>query len=47
MAALCAECSHWLYFYPNCPHEMTDGSCTRCGWNGSVSAYVKSLKPAT
>jgi predicted RNA-binding Zn-ribbon protein involved in translation (DUF1610 family) len=46
MASLCPECSHHLYGYPNCPHEATDGRCKRCGWDGSVSPYVASLKSA-
>ena len=44
MAGLCPECAHHLYSYPACDHEMTDGRCAKCGWDGSVSAYVKGLK---
>lgn len=44
MASLCPECAHWLYGKPNCAHTFADGRCTRCGWNGAVSAYVESLK---
>jgi len=47
MAGLCAECAHWLYGYPACPHEMVDGRCPKCGWNGTVSAYVASLKSSS
>ena len=44
MAQLCPECSHWLYGYPLCDHEFSEGSCKRCGWDGSVSAYVQTLR---
>lgn len=42
MAGLCAECAHRLYGYPACPHEMSAGRCMRCGWDGSVSDFLKS-----
>jgi predicted RNA-binding Zn-ribbon protein involved in translation (DUF1610 family) len=45
MAGLCPECAHWLYGHPNCDHEMVGGRCSKCGWDGSVSDYVKGLKP--
>lgn len=41
MAGLCAECAHRLYNYPACPHAFADGRCTLCGWDGSVSAFLK------
>lgn len=44
MAALCPECSHWLYGYDNCRHRFVDGRCQACLWDGSVSACVRSLK---
>lgn len=44
MAGLCPECAHWLYGYANCLHDMVDGRCRRCGWDGSVSTYVANLK---
>jgi predicted RNA-binding Zn-ribbon protein involved in translation (DUF1610 family) len=44
MAALCAECAHWLYGYPACTHEMETGRCRTCGWDGSASKYVAELK---
>lgn len=44
MAGLCAECAHWLYGTEACAHTFAEGRCTRCGWDGSVSAYVASLK---
>ena len=40
MAGLCAECAHQLYGYPPCDHDMTNSACARCGWNGSVSAFL-------
>lgn len=43
MAALCPECSHHLYGYPNCEHHMIAGRCAKCGWDGSVSEYVLHL----
>lgn len=42
MAGLCAECAHRLYGYPACPHEMKDGRCAKCGWDGSVSDFLRS-----
>ena len=44
MASLCPECAHWLYGYPPCCHEFAAGRCTRCGWNGSVSEYLRQLQ---
>ena len=44
MAGLCPECAHHLYGCPACEHQMVAGRCTKCGWDGSVSAYVASLK---
>lgn len=44
MTALCPECAHWLYGYDKCEHDMRDGRCTRCNWDGSVSAYVAKLR---
>lgn len=46
MAALCPECAHQLYGYAACGHEMVAGRCRICGWDGSVSAYIASLKAA-
>ena len=46
MEALCPECAHQLYDYPACAHRMVAGRCETCGWDGSVSAYVASLKAA-
>ncbi len=43
MAALCPECAHWLYGYPNCDHLFQSGRCVRCGWDGSRSRFVRSL----
>jgi hypothetical protein len=44
MARLCPECAHWLYGYPRCPHEFERGHCSRCGWDGSVSPYLRGLQ---
>ena len=43
MASLCPECSHRLHGYPACVHEFAGGRCSRCGWDGSVSAYLRKL----
>jgi DNA-directed RNA polymerase subunit RPC12/RpoP len=47
MSALCPECSHYLYNKPNCAHSFRDGRCRRCGWDGSVSEYVATIKGTT
>ena len=44
MSGLCPECSHYLYNKPNCAHSFRDGRCRRCGWDGSVSDYVATIK---
>ncbi len=41
MAALCPECSNRLYGHPRCEHLFVDGRCTKCFWDGSISAYLK------
>ena len=46
MMVLCPECAHYLYEYDNCAHEMEEGVCKKCLWDGSVSEYVKSIKNA-
>jgi len=43
MEALCAECAHHLYGYPACEHRMANGRCETCGWDGSVSDYIRSI----
>lgn len=40
MDGLCAECAHQLYGYPACIHDITKGRCAKCGWDGSVSAFL-------
>ncbi len=40
MSGLCPECAHWLYGYDNCRHQMLDGRCTHCHWDGSRSDHV-------
>ncbi|WP_202908770.1 hypothetical protein [Roseimaritima ulvae] len=47
MSSLCPECSHYLYNKPNCAHSFCDGRCRRCGWDGSVSDYVATIKGTT
>lgn len=44
MSHLCPEYSHWLYGYPPCAHEFVAGHCSRCGRDGSVSAYLRKLQ---
>ena len=44
MDGLCPECEHYLYGYDNCDHSIVGVSCKKCGWDGSVSDYVRSLK---
>lgn len=41
MSGLCPECAHQLYGYDNCNHQMQAGRCVSCGWDGSVSAFIK------
>lgn len=43
MDGLCPECAHQLYGYPNCRHEWINDRCTKCGWDGSRSDYVREL----
>lgn len=38
MAGLCPECAQLLYGYEGCAHSFADSRCTRCHWDGSVSA---------
>ena len=44
MLFLCPDCSHHLYGYPNCQHNITNGRCTNCNWNGKSSDYINGLK---
>ena len=41
MAGLCPNCAHKLYGYPNCKHEFESEKCTKCGWNGRTSQFLK------
>jgi DNA-directed RNA polymerase subunit RPC12/RpoP len=43
MGGLCPECAHHLYGYPNCDHAFVDGRCSRCGWDGSRSKFIRDL----
>ena len=44
MMELCPECSHYLYGYPNCAHQMNNGRCVRCFWDGSSTAFIDGIK---
>lgn len=44
MMQLCPNCCHYLYGYPNCEHNLIDGRCLVCYWNGKTSECIKSLK---
>ena len=41
--ALCPECAHILYGYPNCGHVFKNGRCIYCYWDGSRSKYIEWL----
>jgi hypothetical protein len=41
MSSLCPECAHRLYGYTRCDHTFVGGRCSRCGWDGSVSEYLR------
>lgn len=41
MSGLCAECAHQLYGYPACAHDFENGRCRHCGWDGSVSEFLR------
>jgi predicted RNA-binding Zn-ribbon protein involved in translation (DUF1610 family) len=43
MDALCPECAHHLYGYPNCEHVWVNDRCSKCGWDGSRSDYIRGL----
>jgi hypothetical protein len=45
MEKLCSECAYWLYGHSPCVHvfDTNDKACTRCGWNGTRSAYVQAI----
>ena len=44
MVQLCSECAHRLYGYPRCPHAFERDRCSRCGWNASVSVYLRGMQ---
>jgi len=46
LSSLCPECAHALYGDQNCPHQFSDGRCTVCYWDGSVSAFVRGQRGA-
>ncbi|MGD2134311.1 MAG: hypothetical protein PVI23_16090 [Maricaulaceae bacterium] len=41
MTGLCAECAHQLYGHSPCAHAFENGRCSKCGWDGSTSDYLK------
>jgi predicted RNA-binding Zn-ribbon protein involved in translation (DUF1610 family) len=41
MTDLCPNCAHKLYGYPNCEHKFENGNCSKCGWNGQISEFLK------
>ncbi|WP_024469583.1 hypothetical protein [Treponema pedis] len=43
MDALCPNCAHILYGYPNCNHIFKDGKCIKCLYNKNASGYIKKL----
>ncbi|MFD2564792.1 hypothetical protein, partial [Aquimarina rubra] len=42
MIAICPDCAHKLYGYPNCEHKFEGERCVKCGWNGQTSEFLKS-----
>ena len=44
MTNLCPECAQILYGYEGCAHTFVDGRCSRCYWDGSISAFSKAIK---
>ncbi len=44
MTDLCPDCAHQLYNYSNCKHKFENGNCSKCGWNGKTSEYLKNRK---
>ena len=43
MSDLCPERVHQLYGYAACVHAFVEGRCANCGWDGSRSAFLRSL----
>ncbi len=41
MKALCPECAHHLYGFPNCQHQFQNGRCIHCHWDGRKSEFLK------
>lgn len=44
MTSLCPECAYWIYGKRKCEHEFRGDLCTKCGWDGSSSPYVDTLR---
>ena len=45
MDSLCPECAHLLYGYENCEHSFDTRRCSKCGWDGSRSDYIRKHWP--
>lgn len=43
MANLCPQCAHLLYGYKNCNHQVVNGRCEKCFWNGSRTNYLEGI----
>ncbi len=44
MGSLCPHCAHYLYGYDNCDHAIKAGRCLHCGWDGTVSEFVRAIQ---
>lgn len=44
MSGLCPECAHHIYGYLNCNHIFVQNTCSKCGWDGSTSEYIRHIK---
>jgi uncharacterized Zn ribbon protein len=44
MVNLCPECADYLYGYENCPHQMKNGICINCLYNGKSPKFIARLK---
>ena len=45
MMALCPECAHILYGYPNCPHHFQNGRCGESSWRSIAKSMPYSMAP--
>jgi len=44
MANLCPQCAYVLYGYKNCIHQLVNGRCTKCYWDGSKTTYLEGIQ---